>query len=458
MKLLQDKFQSPINGLNLLLMVNAFLLIYVAFFTTRIPFDPSNYASSFEVETSNVKNQVVYLFLFFSSLVILVRRFDTFITFVKAEKYLSIFVLLCLLSAFWTDYPELSIKRSFQLFVIYIVVILAIINIAPRVLLNQLRIIISLYLFINLFTGKLIPAAIDPVFQTWRGIEVHKNHLAQTSVYCLLSSLVLFNFDREKWTKIYDLVLMLIAVYLIYKAHSSSAVMVVAIILFLGFLFYAESIFTTLRVGRSVLGLIILFFLCFSVIFLIFSSDVFSLVPGYFGKDLTLSGRVPIWEYVWSEIEKKLFLGYGFAAYWIMGHPRILIFADYFEGFMVNQAHNGYLEIFLQLGIIGIISFLFIIIAYIYRMLKLNNNLAIIILISILTLNFTESVLFKVGQGVTTFFFFAAYMSVSYFYFNSYKLNSFEENGINNNSITNWNFPKSLNSNSRDHSKETSRY
>ena len=63
-------------------------------------------------------------------------------------------------------------------------------------------------------------------------------------------------------------------------------------------------------------------------IFLIFSSEIFGLIPGYFGKDMTLSGRVHIWEYVWTEIEKNLLLGYGFATYWIMGSSRIDIFAE----------------------------------------------------------------------------------------------------------------------------------
>ncbi len=146
-------------------------------------------------------------------------------------------------------------------------------------------------------------------------------------------------------------------------------VLVSITIVFLGFILKIETIFNQLNIGRSFLVLIFFFILSFSVIFLIFSSEVFSLVPEYFGKDLTLSGRVPIWEYVWTEVQKQLLLGYGFATYWIMGHSRIDIFASHFEGFKVNEAHNGYIEIMLQLGVVGFIFFLFPIIAYIYRML-----------------------------------------------------------------------------------------
>jgi O-antigen ligase len=249
-------------------------------------------------------------------------------------------------------------------------------------------------------------------------MEVQKNWLAQNSLYCLLSSIVFFNLDKTRSAKIYDTLILFVSLLIIYKAHSSTMLIVIVIITFTGLMFKIESIFSKLGIGRSLLGLTFLFILIFSITFLFFSSEIFALVPGYFGKDLTLSGRVDIWKFAWDDIEKKLLFGYGFATYWIMGSSRLEIFASYFEGFMVNEAHNGYLEILLQLGVVGFIFFLFPIVAYIYRMFKLNNNLAILIFISIITLNYTESVLFKVGLGVTTFYFMATYTTLSVYYFN----------------------------------------
>jgi len=320
----------------------------------------------------------------------------------------------------------MSFKRSFQLLVTFLVIIIAIVIIEPKVLLMQLKIVVAGYVFYNLYAGRFIPAAIDPNFGTWRGIELQKNHLGQTGIYCLLSSLVFYGFDKTRLTKIFDAVLMFVSVYLIYKSHSSTSTIVVAIIVFMILIFKIESIFFKLKVGRSLLGLTFLYILIFSVIILIFATEIFGLIPGYFGKDLTLSGRVDIWEFVWYEIEKEILLGYGFATYWIMGHARLLVFADYFNT-MVNQAHNGFLEIMLQLGVVGSISFLFLIIAYVFRMLKLNSNLAIVIFVSIMVLNYTESVLFKVGFGVTTFYFIASYIAVSVFYFKIRTINHLED-------------------------------
>jgi O-antigen ligase len=298
------------------------------------------------------------------------------------------------------------------------------------VLLKQLKIVVSAYLFINLFSSRFIPAAIDPMFGTLRGIEIQKNHLAQTSLYCLLSSVVFISIDKTRLAKQYDCLLILISVYLIYMARSSTAILVLIMIVFMGIVFLIESFFSKFGFGRTIMGLIFVFILISSFLFLFFSSEIFGLIPGYFGKDMTLSGRIPIWEHAWTEIEKHFILGYGFATYWIMGHPRLEIFADYFEGFKVNQAHNGFLEIMLQLGIVGSIFFLFLLSAFIYRMFKLNSNISILIFVSIMTLNYTESALFKVGFGVTTFYFMASYIALSVFHFKFKEINPEENNHL----------------------------
>ena len=432
MSFLSNKLQVPINIIDLLIKINSFVLIYVIFFTTNVPFDPNNYADAFGGETTNARNQVVFLFMFFLALVVLSRRFNNILSLIRSEKYLGLFVLLCLISALWSDHPDLSFKRSFQLFVIFLVIIEALVNIEPKILLKLLKIVVSGYVFYNLYACRFIPAAIDPVFGTWRGMEVQKNILAQTTLYCLLSSIVFFSFDKKRLEKLYDSLLILTSVLIIYKAHSSTIVIVVVIIAFMVLIFRIESIFSKLGIGRSLLGLTFLFILSFSIIFLMFSAEIFALIPGYFGKDLTLSGRTDIWKFVWEDIEKRMLLGYGFATYWIMGSAKLEIFASYFEGFMVNEAHNGYIEIVLQLGFVGFIFFLFPIIAYIYRMFKINSNMAILIFVSIMILNYTESVLFKVGLGVTTFYFMASYIAVSVFYFNLRQVNQNENNSSKN--------------------------
>jgi O-antigen ligase len=82
----------------------------------------------------------------------------------------------------------------------------------------------------------------------------------------------------------------------------------------------------------------------------------FPLFAGFLGRDASLSGRTAIWQQVWTAIEKHPLLGYGFAAFWqgMKGESYNVIVA---LRFVIFHAHNGFLEIWLELGAVGLLLF-----------------------------------------------------------------------------------------------------
>jgi exopolysaccharide production protein ExoQ len=70
------------------------------------------------------------------------------------------------------------------------------------------------------------------------------------------------------------------------------------------------------------------------------------------GRNATLSGRTEIWGLVLGSIAKRPLLGYGFYAFWqgLQGESANIIVGAHW---MFGYAHNGILEICLQLGLIG---------------------------------------------------------------------------------------------------------
>jgi len=82
----------------------------------------------------------------------------------------------------------------------------------------------------------------------------------------------------------------------------------------------------------------------------------FPLLAGFIGRDASLSGRTSIWQQVWTAIEKHPLLGYGFAAFWqgMRGESYNVIVA---LRFVIFHAHNGFLEIWLELGAVGLLLF-----------------------------------------------------------------------------------------------------
>jgi exopolysaccharide production protein ExoQ len=80
------------------------------------------------------------------------------------------------------------------------------------------------------------------------------------------------------------------------------------------------------------------------------------------GKTSDLSGRLPIWAAVALAISKHPYLGYGYGGFWnqLQGESINVSLA---VGFPVNHAHDGYLNIWLQLGLIGLLLFVWTLVA-----------------------------------------------------------------------------------------------
>lgn len=80
------------------------------------------------------------------------------------------------------------------------------------------------------------------------------------------------------------------------------------------------------------------------------------------GKTSDLSGRLQIWKAVAFAISKHPYLGYGYGGFWnqSQGESMNVIMA---VGFPLNHAHDGYLNLWLQLGLVGLLLFIWSLVA-----------------------------------------------------------------------------------------------
>ncbi len=74
------------------------------------------------------------------------------------------------------------------------------------------------------------------------------------------------------------------------------------------------------------------------------------------GRDATFTGRTAIWREVWLAVLRRPMLGYGFSAFWRgLQAPSWNVVAAL--RFVLFHAHNGFLEIWLELGGVGLLLF-----------------------------------------------------------------------------------------------------
>ena len=73
-------------------------------------------------------------------------------------------------------------------------------------------------------------------------------------------------------------------------------------------------------------------------------------------RTISLTGRTDIWRSVWDAISQRIVLGYGFNGFWngIDGASANVILS---LGWVAKHAHDGFLDLWLELGIVGLALF-----------------------------------------------------------------------------------------------------
>jgi O-antigen ligase len=87
------------------------------------------------------------------------------------------------------------------------------------------------------------------------------------------------------------------------------------------------------------------------------------------GKDPTLSGRTDVWSLALDRAANRPLLGYGYRAYWIDGNKDRL---QPYEGWSdhINHGHNTYLDLFVELGLLGLIAFVLVFFVLMFRIMR----------------------------------------------------------------------------------------
>jgi exopolysaccharide production protein ExoQ len=118
------------------------------------------------------------------------------------------------------------------------------------------------------------------------------------------------------------------------------------------------------------------------------------------GRDLTLSGRTRLWEVVLNEGLRRPYLGAGFRTFWIENGPGGPVMALVSRGNgNIGIGHNGYLDLWLELGLAGVMAYFVLLkeaAARIANLITQNDRLAVWLAVVVLHLSLyavTERVL-----------------------------------------------------------------
>jgi O-antigen ligase len=112
---------------------------------------------------------------------------------------------------------------------------------------------------------------------------------------------------------------------------------------------------------------------CIAILAVLLAAEHSGALAEMMGKDPDISGRTLVWDFALSRALASPLLGYGFGAFWVGGNsPGAVFWSNTHLG--VPHAHNGYLQLVLETGTIGLGLFCLAVVTVILRVVWLMRN------------------------------------------------------------------------------------
>lgn len=306
----------------------------------------ASYAFSIQGRLETLSWYLIYL----AALGLFVLRYGSLLSAVWLSGPILLWPLCAGISFFWSDNPEQTLRATVQLSMTVLIGA----YIGGRFSLHD----ICRALFWVLFACALVSLIVILVRSNFaydhngvaRGIFPHKNVLGGRMVLLLICSTLLFAIGRHR---LLALAAGAIALALVAVSHSATAILMT-----FGFC----ALIPVLLAWRSpaplrlMSYLVALLFGTFALwVILSFDINPVGLTLEALGKERTLSGRSVLWDFAITLIERRPLLGVGFDAFWDGRDGSQSSYVQYAFRQDIQNFHNSYLDITVQLGLFGMI-------------------------------------------------------------------------------------------------------
>lgn len=309
------------------------------------------------LEEGSPLDRTVFFSLIVAGLVVLIKRGVSWSELFRNNIALILFFSYCGISILWSDFPFVAMKRWFKGLGDPIMVLIILTDRDPlKAVEIVFRTCANVLLPISVLFIKYYPN-LGRTYSEWTGaagytgVTTNKNLLGFVLMVCGLSLVWRLSSrwgghgSSGKWIddKGIPILLLCMVGWLFQMSDSKTSL----ISFLLGLLVF---IVLGLRNVREHTGsYIVAGLLAFSVLQL--SMDVTASLMSGASRDATLTGRTELWAKLLG-MDGNPWIGSGFESFWL-GDRLKQLWAEYY--FRPNQAHNGYIEIYLNLGWIGLL-------------------------------------------------------------------------------------------------------
>jgi O-antigen ligase len=319
--------------------------------------DPTNLLAVQYTECSPV-DAAVYGILIATAVLVLISRSRQVQLFLQKNGPILVFFSYCLLSISWSDYSLVGLKRWIKAFGDFAMILIILTDPNSQAAMRRFFSRASFILMpASLLLIKFYPA-LGRTFNQWTwipmytGVTTNKNSLGVICMVCGLGSLwsLIGTYEQRMMPRRLARLIahgsfVALSTYLIVKADSMTSLSclvmggVVMVMTTQKWIAGRASGVNALVAGSIALPLVA-----------VFVSSAGELLQSL-GRNSTLTGRTGIWKAVLS-LHTNPLVGTGFETFWL-GERLQRVWDMTEKG--IQEAHNGYLEVYLNLGWIGVV-------------------------------------------------------------------------------------------------------
>jgi exopolysaccharide production protein ExoQ len=308
------------------------------------------------MEGSPVDRIVLSLFIIIV-MMILYKRKETVVWLIGKNYWLIALIAFMGISVIWSELPFISLKRWVRSFGTLSMFLLICSEEHPfQSAAKVVELLASVFVVGSLLGIVLFPDICTEIWSNgqamWLGLTIHKNTLGQYGAIGTVFFFWRIITVRQDRFILYSPIMMFLSVVVLIGSKSFTS---------LSIAFVAVAVMLLMKLSQKFGKYNVIFFLLFiPAVFAglqfiqngILKKPIMSYILEVGDKDETFSGRTDIWRFALEgATTKEKLVGKGYAIFWETRKAdriRYLLDWDFFNG------HNGYMDFYLQLGIIGL--------------------------------------------------------------------------------------------------------
>jgi O-antigen ligase len=300
----------------------------------------------------DARTQLFLAVLYLAVAVFALSEFRNTIWTIRRTPAILALLLLAVASSLWAEAPDHVFRRAIALAG---TCLFGIVLAARFTLLEQLKLLRWALRLAAVLSVAIIILGHGVLMSTGgasaRGVFNHKNRLGAAMALALLIEWYIP--EQSRWRKVIKVLsLTLFAALLIYS-NSMTSIVTLAVT------FLIMWSFSIIYRRYKLLVPVLLPLLLVAGLLLGATGVSVGSLTGSMGRSSDLTGRTELWSSIASMILERPVLGYGFSGFWEGASSEASVVESNI-GWSPSYSHNGYLEITLSLGFVGLLLFLWI--------------------------------------------------------------------------------------------------